>query len=149
MTQLTPNMLAVFPPDDAYNFRIEKAEGVSIFRYNYNYSETDEFKGWDIQNYVLPPGSWSILGTAKDGVPEFECEGLVEKIHVEEAPSPGNDWSGGYHYAYVYYMSRGEYAGWQGYAGAFRKAKQSFSSLLHSCGCGVGRWVILIKKDEK
>lgn len=54
---------------------------------------------------------------------------VCEQIHVEEAPSPYNEMSGGWHMDYVDYNNPGEYAGWQGDAGSFRKPLKSGLSL--------------------
>jgi hypothetical protein len=65
---------------------------------------------------------------------EMECDEFVETIHIELMPSPANDMGGSWDTGYVDYENIGEYAGWQGDAGAFRKAKESFQSLLNSEG---------------
>ena len=62
---------------------------------------------------------------------DAKAEG-VERIHVEIAPSPHNDMAGGFDYAFVDYMHRGEYAGWGGDAGCCRTAKESFFTLWES-----------------
>ena len=65
---------------------------------------------------------------------EEECEPLVEKIFVEETPHASNDMAGGFHYEFIDYERRGDFAGWHGDAGCYRKAKASFISLIKSKG---------------
>lgn len=84
---------------------------------------------WDL--VVLPPGQWEIIGWSGE-LNEEQMKGIVESIHIELAPNPYNDFQGGYDIGYVDYENPGEYAGWQGDAGAFSKIEQSFSSLLQS-----------------
>lgn len=120
MTQLTASMLGVQIPDRSNGFFI---------RNNVLYYEIDRWREIDSGGCDLPPGSWSILGTAKDGVPEFECYDIVEKrLH----PIFKNT---------LFYRVAGN--AW------FNNPQKAVSRYLHSCGCGVGRWVILINDKNK
>lgn len=56
----------------------------------------------------------------------------IERIHVEIAPSPANDWQGDFDYAWVDYLHMGDYAGWGGDACSFRNPIDSFESLWKS-----------------
>ncbi len=70
-------------------------------------------------------------------IPEEVAKECVAKIHVELAPSPYNDWCGGFDYAYVDYKNIGEYAGWQGDAGCYRKATESIQSACDKPYCTI------------
>jgi len=136
MTPLTPNMLAVQIPEDAIDFELhdDKFDKPHL-TYKVGMG-TDDF---DILRETLPPGSWSILGTAKDGVPEFECGLYADKVIIRhEVPV-----------RHAGFLDREMFRNYQAenqYDNAFEYAKESFSSLLHSCGCGVGRWLVLNKE---
>lgn len=93
----------------------------------------------------LPPGNWQIVCTSKEAT-EAQAKGIVETIHIEIAPSPGNDFGGDWDTGYVDYENPGEFAGWQGDAGAFRKAVQSLKSLLTSKGCDINKTYLILKK---
>lgn len=81
----------------------------------------------------IPNGNYTIIGKLSDLLKdETKCKDLVELIPVEEMPSPSNDMCGGCHYDYKDYMNIGEYAGYNGDAGSFRYAVDSFKSLLES-----------------
>lgn len=87
-----------------------------------------ELNAWKIN---LPKGEYKFIGTTMN-MDDKAIKEIIDDIHVEEGPSPGNDFAGGYHYAYVDYENRGEYAGYQGDAGCYRKPKDSLESLMKS-----------------
>lgn len=81
--------------------------------------------------YDLPQGNWQLLGFLKD-LTEEQKEMIVERIPVEEIPSPYNDMQGGLHFAWTDYENLGEngYSGFQGDSGCFGNVLDSFYSLL-------------------
>lgn len=74
---------------------------------------------------------------------EDQCSNLVNTIFIEIPPSPSNDMGGDWDIGYVDYLNVGEYAGWQGDAGAFRHAKESLQSLLISENIWIKKWVYI------
>lgn len=91
------------------------------------------------KRFNLPKGNFTIVGKFSELTEEKFAE-LVDTIFVEHAPSPSNDMSGGYDIQYVDYINPGEFAGWNGDAGCYRKAKDSFISLLKSNYCHLKEW---------
>lgn len=120
----------------------EKAKNVKL--------HTDVVGSWIIGYDVIksiPPGNWQLLGITP--LIEEQAARVVERIHVEIAPNPANDMGGSYDYAYVDYERRGDYAGWGGDAGAYRKAIESFHSLLTDNGVDVSkRWAVLFENKN-
>lgn len=91
------------------------------------------------KKFDIPKGQYSIVGKFSE-LTEDNFKELVETIFVEHAPSPSNDMSGGYDIQFVDYENLGEYAGWNGDAGCYQKAKDSFISLLKSNDCPIKEW---------
>lgn len=85
---------------------------------------------------------FEILGNFSN-LTEKQCEELVETIHIELMPSPYNDMGGGWDVGFVDYLNVGEFAGWQGDAGVFRKAKDSLKSLIISNNIWTKDWVYI------
>ena len=85
--------------------------------------------------------NYSILGKATE-LTEENCKKLIDSIHVELAPSPYNDFAGGFDYAFIDYQNTGEFAGFQGDAGCYRKPKDSFKSLLEANECYIKDWIV-------
>lgn len=106
----------------------------------------NELNAWKSK---LPKGNWK-LHCVTDNITEEQAKVLVDTIPIEIAPSPCNDFSGDCDYGYIDYENKGEYAGWNGDAGYFRKAISSFQSLLRSHGIDPKeKRVLLIKPIEK
>lgn len=91
------------------------------------------------KKFNIPKNEYTIVSKLSK-ITEEQCRNLVETIFVEQAPSPHNDMSGGYDIQYVDYENRGEYAGWNGDAGCYRKAKDSLVSLLKVNDCIIKEW---------
>lgn len=70
---------------------------------------------------------------------EDAIEEGVETIHVEQAPSPANDFEGGHFLGMKDYENPGEFAGFGGDAGYCNSAKQSYRTLWESIN-GPGSW---------
>lgn len=119
------NMLVLPVPLDSDEFFIIH-EGTRVAFFLPNYKRFDLPKG--------NKGKHIIVGKVSN-LTEEQARELVETIFVEIPPSPSNDMSGDYDIAYVDYQHRGEFAGWNGDAGAYKKAVDSFKSLLRLNEC--------------
>lgn len=93
----------------------------------------------------LPPGNWQILCTLKECA-EIDAEKIVETIHVEYPPGPGNDFQGDWSINYADYENPGEFAGWGGDAGSFNKAIDSLRSLIRVKGLDTEKNYIILEK---
>lgn len=128
MTKLTDNIFAYSLPNGNYG------EGLIIEVDGKHYLNMIDDNGEMLAGTKpLPPGNYRFLFTTKTATEE-DARKVVETIHIEEGPSPGNDFAGGWDTGYVDYENRGEFAGYQGDAGVFRKAIESLHSLLRSKG---------------
>jgi hypothetical protein len=122
-------MIAIPVPIDAGNIvLIHGGTRVAYFEPNY-------------KRFDIPKNQYNIVGKFSE-LTEDQFRELVETIFLEIAPSPSNDMSGGFDIQYVDYENRGEYAGWNGDAGCYKKAKDSFISLLKSNDCLIKEWAI-------
>jgi hypothetical protein len=120
-------MIIVPVPKNADDFRvIHESTRVAYF--------TPKYKRFDI-----PKQEYEIIGKLST-LTEDQAKQLVGTIHIEIAPSPSNDWGGDFDYGYIDYGNPGEYAGWNGDAGCFRHATDSFKSLLKSTHVLLKEW---------
>jgi hypothetical protein len=120
--------LFITVPNEASQFEFINKDA-KYFTYYYGNNGRQYLK---LDNGTL--SRWTHVGEiTKDSI-GFDTEPFVEKIHVEIAPSPMNDFAGGFDYKYVNYLKRGDYAGWSGDTGYFVNKDRSFRSLMHSIG---------------
>jgi hypothetical protein len=90
---------------------------------------------------------FEILGNFSN-LTEKQCEELVETIHIEIMPNPYNDMAGDWDVGFIDYLNVGEFAGWQGDAGAYRKAKESLKSLIISNNIWIKDWVYIFDESK-
>lgn len=121
MMQLTDKTMAMPLPEGAERVYYDGAASIGFYL------------NGDLRFIHFPPGTYRFLFTTTTATEE-DARKVVETIHIEEGPSPGNDFAGGWDTGYVDYENRGEFAGYQGDAGVFRKAIESLHSLLRSKG---------------
>ncbi len=143
-------------------FKTSKVEGLFV-------KVPNEYKNFNIQQYSyagtwlmetdsknlnhwkesLPKGDYTVVGLLNNITTEEQTKCLIDTIHIEIAPSPSNDMGGDWDIGYVDYENLGEYAGWGGDAGCFRKAVDSFNSLINSLKIDTNlNWCIIIKKTK-
>lgn len=135
MTEIKTNghtIIVVPVPEDSYRFSLVKNKHLEKRYGRLEYTE----RGNGIEHTLAIAGieNYEILGEITPSEISFDVSPYVEKIHVEEAPSPFNDMAGGWHYAFVDYENIGEFAGYNGDAGCFNDPHQSFRSLLAAKG---------------
>lgn len=121
---LPTNMLALKIPDDANIFTIFPGEFQQRLIYNTNNKKYIDCKGY------LPHGLWAIAGIAENAIPGFNCDAYVGNISADILGGP----------LYVDYANMNSF---------FDNSQESFSSLLHSCGCSFGRYLILLNKNQQ
>lgn len=124
------NWLAIPIPSDASNFIINN---IGCLRCTVMHGTLEE-------NGPLPStidkylGDYEIVGKVSSLTNE-QAKDIVETIHIEIPPHPSNDFCGDWDIGYVDYTQRGEFAGFNGDANAFRKPTESLMSLLEANGC--------------
>jgi len=79
-------------------------------------------------------GDYEIVSKLSE-ITKEQAEKIVETIHVEIPPHPSNDYCGDWDIAYVDYLMRGEFAGFNGDAGCFRNPIDSLHTLLEVNEC--------------
>lgn len=147
MTQLTDKIWTMDVPSMAFGFMVNNYATESELIYMLSMSDIadDDNAEETLITKPLPPGTWRFLFTTKTATEE-DARRVVKTIHIEEAPSPYNDFAGGWRFGYVDYENRGEFSGYQGDAGSFGKSIDSLNSLLRSKGLDDKKNFALIEK---
>lgn len=136
----TTDILLIKIPKEYSNFIIKQFPRAGTFL-----QETDG-KSLNNWNAKIPNGNYTIINKLSNVLTdEAVCKSFVKTIPVEEMPSPHNDMSGGCHYAYIDYMNQGEYAGYNGDAGCFSKAVDSFKSMLEFNNINMSNEYLILK----
>lgn len=94
----------------------------------------------DYKRFDLPKGVFKIIGKLSE-LTENQAKDLVDTIHIEIPPTPSNDMQGDWKMGYVDYEDQGEFAGWGGDVNYYRKATDSFISLLKLNECFIKEWI--------